>query len=73
MVARVKHLAQTEAWANEAIARGELVRYVLLLDAAVRIQGRCHWAVEVRAGERLWKRFLVPEEGGPAVEARPRD
>jgi hypothetical protein len=66
----VKHLPQTEAWANEAIARGKLVRYVLLLDAQVRLKERRHRAVEVRAGERLWKRFLVPGEGGPAVEAQ---
>jgi len=32
------------------------------------VEGRCHWPVEIRAEDRLWKRFLVPGEGGKPIE-----
>lgn len=68
LVARVKYLPETEAWAESKGREKETVQYVLHLDAPRRIQGRCHWPVEVRAGKRMWKRFLVPAAGGPLHE-----
>lgn len=71
LVARVKYLPETEAWAARMSRQGAVVQYVLHLDAPRRIEGRCYWVVEVRAGERLWKRFLVPGEGGTPLELAP--
>ncbi len=68
LVARVKYLPGTEAWEARMSRERAAVRYALLLDEPRRIQGRCHWVVEVRAGDRLWKRFLVPGEGGTVIE-----
>jgi hypothetical protein len=48
-----------------------VVQFVLLLDQPQRVEGRCHWPVEIRAEDRVWKRFLVPGEGGPVIELPP--
>jgi len=68
MVARVKYLPETETWAERMSRTRTVVHYVLLLEEARRVDGRCHWPVEVRAEDRLWKRFLVPVEGGKVIE-----
>jgi hypothetical protein len=67
LVARVKYLPETEAWAESMSREKRVVQYVLHLDAPRRVGGRCHWIVEVRAADRLWKRFLVAETGGPPI------
>jgi hypothetical protein len=68
LVARVKYLPETEAWAELMSRTRTVVQYVVLLDEPQRIEGRCHWMVEVRAEDRVWKKFLVPGEGGPVIE-----
>jgi hypothetical protein len=71
LVARVKYLPETEAWAERMSHARTVVQYVLLLGEPRRVDGRCHWLLEVRAGDRVWKRFLVPAEGGPVIELAP--
>jgi hypothetical protein len=71
LVARVKYLPETEAWAQAMSRDKTVVQYVLHLDSPRRIRGRCYWIVDVRAGERPWKRFLVPGSGGPPLELAP--
>jgi|CXWL01.1.fsa_nt_gi hypothetical protein len=68
MVARVKYLPETEIWAELMSRTRTVVHYILLLDEPRRVDGRCHWPIEIRAEDRLWKRFLVPGEGGKAIE-----
>lgn len=68
LVARVKYLPETEIWAGLMTQTRTVVHYILLLDEPRRVDGRCHWPVEVRAGDKLWKRFLVPGEGGKVIE-----
>lgn len=77
LVARVKYLPETEAWAERMAQARAAVHYILLVDEPHRLAGRCHWPVEIRAEDRLWKRFLVSAEGGvvadqPAAPARNR-
>lgn len=68
LVARVKYLPETESWAGRMALARAAVHYVLLLDEPRRVAGRCHWPVEVRAEDRLWRRFLVSAEGGVVAE-----
>lgn len=68
LVARVKYLPETETWAELMSRARTVVHYILLLEEPRRVDGRCHWPVEVRAEDRLWKRFLVPGEGGRVIE-----
>jgi len=68
LVARVKYLPETEAWSELMSRSRNVVRYILLLEEPRRVEGRCHWPVEIRAEDRLWKRFLVPGEGGKPIE-----
>jgi len=72
LVARVKYLPETEAWAEGMSRENKRVQYVLHLGAPRHIGGRCYWLVEVRAGDWTWKRFLVPGAGGPLIELAPR-
>jgi hypothetical protein len=71
LVARVKYLPETEVWAELMSRTRTVVQFVLLLDQPQRVEGRCHWPVEIRAEDRVWKRFLVPGEGGPVIELPP--
>ena len=68
LVAQVKYLPATEAWAERMAQARASVHYVLLVDEPHRLAGRCYWPVEVRAEDRLWKRYLVPGESGPVIE-----
>lgn len=68
LVARVKYLPETEAWAERMAQARASVHYVLLVDEPHRVAGRCHWPVEVRAEDRLWRRYLVSAEGGIVLE-----
>ncbi len=68
LVAQVRYLPETEAWAGRMAQARAAVHYILLVDEPRRVAGRCHWPVEVRAEGRLWKRFLVPVEAGRAIE-----
>ena len=62
-VAKVKYLAETEAWAASMHKSGAVVQYALRLDQPKHEQGRCYWPVEVRAGGKLWRRFYVSPDG----------
>ncbi len=72
LVARVKYLPETEVWAELMSRTRTVVQFVVLLDEPQRIEGRCHWMIEIRAEDRVWKRFLVPGEGGPVIELPPQ-
>lgn len=71
LVARVKYLPEVEAWERTQAQSRAVVQYVLHLDSPQRLDGRCHWIVEVRSGERVWQRFLVSAEGSPPLEIAP--
>jgi hypothetical protein len=68
MLARVRYLPQTEAWAEARTREGALVQYQLSIDQPARRDGLCWWPVEVRADGRLWKRFLVTPKGARVIE-----
>jgi hypothetical protein len=61
-VAKVKYLAETEAWERAAM-KSATVQYVLLVDAPMRRGKHCYWPVEARAGGELWHRFYVTARG----------
>lgn len=71
-VAKVKYLPATEAWAKLMERERNVVQYVVLLDEARHLDGRCYWPVEIRAEGRVWKRFLVTPDGKTAIEDRRR-
>ena len=62
-VSKVRMLPETEAWSSHMHKTGAIVHYAVLLDAPVTEAGRCYWPVEVRAGDKLWRRFLVTPDG----------
>jgi hypothetical protein len=62
-VSRVKHLPETLEWSQARHDAGELVQYRLDLEQPQRHRGRCYWPVEVHAGGKLWRRFLVTPDG----------
>jgi hypothetical protein len=66
-IAAVKYLPQIEAW-EQALPPGRRAQYVIHLDRTARIEGRCHWTLEVREGGEVWKRYYVTPGGGRAVE-----
>lgn len=67
LVTRVKYLpdivehAERLAWAKKPI------QYILDLEAPQRVDGRCHWPVEVRAEDQVWRRYLVPYGPGTPI------
>lgn len=67
-VGRAKYLRETERWAERQARERAAVQYVLLLDAPQRIRGRSYWPLEVRAGDKLWKRFLVSPDAKRSIE-----
>lgn len=67
-VAKVRHRAETDAWAARMSRERFHVQYVVSLDAPKHVAGRCYWPVEVRADGRLWKRFLVTPDGRYVLE-----
>ena len=71
-VAKVKYLPATEAWAKLMERERNVVQYVVLLDEAKHLNGRCYWPVEIRAEGKVWKRFLVTPDGRTAIEDRRR-
>ncbi|MGQ0510251.1 MAG: hypothetical protein ACT4P9_06515 [Betaproteobacteria bacterium] len=68
LVARVKYLPETESWSELMSRTRTTVHYILLLEEPRRVDGHCHWPVEIRAEDKLWKRFLVPGAGGKVIE-----
>jgi hypothetical protein len=70
-VSKVRYLPEIEAWAQSAARDGAIVQYVVSLDAPRYTAGRCWWPVEVRAGGKLWKRFLVTPDGSAMREDLP--
>ena len=69
-VSKVRYLPEIEAWAESMAREGATVQYVVSLDAPRHVAGRCWWPVEVRAGGKLWKRFLVTPDGSAMREDR---
>ena len=69
-VAMVKHLPQTEVWSESVQREKNIVQYVVSLDEPRHIEGRCYWPVEIRAGGKLWRRFLVTPKGDAMREDR---
>jgi len=70
-VSKIRYLPETEAWADSRSREGLTVQYVVSLDAPRLLAGRCWWPVEVRAGGKLWKRFLVTPDGSALREDGP--
>jgi hypothetical protein len=66
-VTRVEMLPEVHEWARGMVESGIQPQYVVLLDQPVRVAGRgavtCYWPVEVRAGGKLWRSFLVSPDG----------
>jgi hypothetical protein len=62
-VTRVELLPEVDAWARTMLKNGVQPRYVVRLDEPQRAAGLCFWPVEVSAGGKLWKRFLVTPDG----------
>lgn len=62
-ISRVRWLPEIEAWSREMRDKGEAVQYALLLDQPLWVDGRCYWTVEVRLGDKLWRRFHVTPQG----------
>ena len=62
-VSKVRYLPETEAWARHIHSTGAVVQYALHLDRPVTLEGRCYWPLEVRAGDKLWRRFYVTPDG----------
>ena len=62
-VTKVRLLPETEAWASDVHKTGVIVHYALHLDQPRFAEGRCWWPVDVRAGEKLWRRFYVTPDG----------
>jgi hypothetical protein len=69
-VAKVKYLAETEAWERAAM-KTAAVHYVLSVDAPRRHGRRCYWPVEVRAGDQVWNTFYVTPLGERVLVAGP--
>ena len=66
-VARVKYLPETEAWTERMALEKAIVQFVLSLDEPRTIAGRCYWPLEVRAGGKTWRRYLVAPVGGQII------
>lgn len=62
-VTRVDLLPETIAWSAAERRDGVIVHFAVLLEETVRAEGRCHWTLEARAGERVWQRFYVTPDG----------
>ena len=74
-VAKVKFLPETEAWAASMHQAGAVVQYALRLDEPRWAERSCYWPVEVRAGDKLWRRFYVTPDGTrlrDETDGRPR-
>jgi hypothetical protein len=70
-VSKVRYLPEIEAWAQAVSREGATVQYVVSLDSPRHVAGRCWWPVEVRAGGKLRKRFLVTPDGSAMREDGP--
>lgn len=66
-VTKVRMLPETEAWSSHMHKTGAIVHYAVLLEEAVIAAGRCYWTVEVRTGDKLWRRFLVTPDGNRII------
>ena len=62
-VTQVRLHPDIEGWARDMRDKGEAVQYALLLDEPLWADGRCYWSVEVKLGEKVWRRFHVSPEG----------
>ena len=62
-VSKVRTLPEVEAWSAHMHKARVIVHYAVLLDEPHVDAGRCYWPVDVRAGERLWRRYYVTPDG----------
>lgn len=62
-VTQVRLHPDIEGWARDMRDKGEAVQYALLLDEPLWADGRCYWPVDVKLGEKVWRRFHVSPEG----------
>jgi len=62
-VTRIEMLPEVRAWARDRIEKGVKPQYAVRLDEPVREAGKCYWPVEVGAGGKLWRRYLVTPDG----------
>jgi hypothetical protein len=69
-VAKVKYLAETEAWERAAM-KTAAVQYVLSVDTPRRHGKLCYWPVEARAGDQVWNTFYVTPLGERVLVAGP--
>jgi hypothetical protein len=72
-VTRVEMLPDVDAWARAVRKDGVVTQVAVLVGESVRRGGRCYWPVEVRAGDKLWRRYLVTPDGDRVIgEGVPR-
>ena len=62
-VTRVEMLPEVHEWHRTMVEHGVKPQYAVRLDQPVRERGKCYWPVEVRAGGKLWRRYLVTPDG----------
>lgn len=62
-VSKVQRLPEIEAWATHMHKAGAVVHYAVLLEETVREGRRCYWTVEIAAGSKVWRRYLVTPDG----------
>jgi hypothetical protein len=62
-VTRVDLLPETIAWSTAERRDGVIVHFAVLLEETISANGRCHWTLEARAGERVWQRFYITPDG----------
>lgn len=72
-VTKVEMLPEVDAWMRAARKDGAVTQVAVMAGESVRKGGRCYWPVEVRAGGRLWRRYLVTPDGSRLIgEGAPR-
>src|SRR5262245_8740479 len=68
-VTRVEMLPEVEAWSAAMKRTGVIPQVTVLPGESVHRAGKCYWPVDVRAGDRLWRRYLVTPDGKRVIDA----
>jgi len=68
-VGRVEMRPEVDAWEKAVRREGAVTQVIVMVGESVRRAGRCYWPVEVRAGGRLWRRYLVTPDGKRVIDA----
>lgn len=66
-VTKVRMLPDVDAWAQYMEKTESKPQYLVRLDEPQLEAGTCYWPVEVRAGGKLWRRYLVTPDGKKVV------